>query len=153
MRLQEVLKEREAEISSLEQSLKESSRGASALPTPMSVSPTTPSNGDASLSPKTLNNFNELRGALDNHTALNGTSSDVDETHERLNELMRYVACFSRPDHQIQFFDTLPFFLFSSMAQKESSHREHVDKLSTELSSVRRQYDELTVLSRNQVRN
>lgn len=118
MRLQEVLKEREAEISSLEQSLKESSRGASALPTPMSVSPTTPSNGDASLSPKTLNNFNELRGALDNHTALNGTSSDVDETHERLNELMRYAACFSRPDHQIQFFDTLPFFYLAQWLRR-----------------------------------
>ena len=38
------------------------------------------------------------------------------------------------------------------MAQKESSHREIVDKLKAELSQVQRQHDELTVLSRDQVR-
>lgn len=37
------------------------------------------------------------------------------------------------------------------MAQKESSHQEVVDKLETELTQVRRQYDELQVLSRDQV--
>jgi hypothetical protein len=37
------------------------------------------------------------------------------------------------------------------MAQKESSHREIVEKLNVELSQVRRQHDELTVLSRDQV--
>lgn len=39
------------------------------------------------------------------------------------------------------------------MAQKESSHREDIDKLNAELSQVRRQHDELTVLSRDQVRD
>ena len=90
MRLQEVLKEREAEITLLEESLKESNRGASALPTPMTTSPASPSgeiSPDAHLSPKTLHNFNELHGALDNQVSL----TSVDETHERLNELMRYV--------------------------------------------------------------
>ena len=37
------------------------------------------------------------------------------------------------------------------MAQKESSHKEEVDELTNELSSVRRQHDELVVLSRDQV--
>lgn len=38
-----------------------------------------------------------------------------------------------------------------SMAQKESSHREIVDNLNTELAQVRRQHEELTVLARDQV--
>ena len=45
------------------------------------------------------------------------------------------------------------------MAQKESTHREKVDKLETqirsqetELLAARRQYDDLVVLSRDQVR-
>lgn len=40
---------------------------------------------------------------------------------------------------------------YSSMAQKESSHRETVDGLNTELTQIRRQLEELTVLSRDQV--
>lgn len=38
------------------------------------------------------------------------------------------------------------------MAQKESSHKEEIDQLTDELNSVRRQHDELVVLSRDQVR-
>ncbi len=38
------------------------------------------------------------------------------------------------------------------MAQKESQHREVVDGLDTQLTQVRRQLDELTTLSRDQVR-
>ena len=37
------------------------------------------------------------------------------------------------------------------MAQKESQHRETIEALNEELSSLRRQYDELTALSSNQV--
>lgn len=37
------------------------------------------------------------------------------------------------------------------MAQKESSHRETVDELNDELSTIRKQHDELTALSRDQV--
>jgi hypothetical protein len=37
------------------------------------------------------------------------------------------------------------------MAQKESHHREVVDTLNEQLSQVRKQYDELTALSRDQV--
>ena len=38
------------------------------------------------------------------------------------------------------------------MAQKESQHREAVEALNEELRLLRRQYDELTALSSNQVR-
>lgn len=38
------------------------------------------------------------------------------------------------------------------MAQKESHHREVVDDLNSELIQVRRQLDDLTTLSRDQVR-
>jgi kinesin family protein 4/21/27 len=38
------------------------------------------------------------------------------------------------------------------MAQKESQHKEVVDELTTELDQTRRQLDELTTLSRDQVR-
>ena len=37
------------------------------------------------------------------------------------------------------------------MAQKESSHREVVTDLSTQLAQVRKQFDDLTVVSRDQV--
>lgn len=37
------------------------------------------------------------------------------------------------------------------MAQKEAQHREEVDELSDELTSVRKQHDELQKLSRDQV--
>jgi hypothetical protein len=37
------------------------------------------------------------------------------------------------------------------MAQKESRHRELVDELNDELAQVRRQLDDLTTLSRDQV--
>jgi kinesin family protein 4/21/27 len=37
------------------------------------------------------------------------------------------------------------------MAQKESYHREVVDDLNTQLTQTRRQLDELTALSRDQV--
>ncbi len=38
-----------------------------------------------------------------------------------------------------------------SMAQKESSHKEVVDDLTKQLSQVRKQHEELQVLSRDQV--
>jgi hypothetical protein len=37
------------------------------------------------------------------------------------------------------------------MAQKESSHKEVVEKLNSQLSQVQRQLDDLTTLSRDQV--
>lgn len=38
------------------------------------------------------------------------------------------------------------------MAQKESQHREVVDTLNDELTGLRRQHDDLSALSRDQVR-
>ncbi|KAI0928992.1 hypothetical protein AcV5_006383 [Taiwanofungus camphoratus] len=146
MRLQEVLKERETEITVLEESLREKDRAAALSNlerSPSTESPRTPVpvngngnghvHGDAipilSLSPKTLSQFKQLRHSIDMHALGRGTPSDADESLERLNELMR------------------------SMAQKESSHRETVDGLNTELTQIRRQLEELTVLSRDQTLN
>lgn len=91
-RLQEIVVERENEITLLEQSLKEKERPAPLTETPSSTSPGTPLNGDTSpmvhLSPKTMNQFQELRLSLDNSD--NGSASDGEESQvDRLNELMR----------------------------------------------------------------
>ncbi|KAL4248822.1 TRAFAC class myosin-kinesin ATPase superfamily protein [Abortiporus biennis] len=140
MRLQEVLKERETEITSLETSLRESERrGREPINTPTTgspVAPSTPQHERADslldhLSPKTMSQFQALRQSLDLSSVQNGndTAEEQEGSLDRLNELMR------------------------SMAQKESSHREELDALNDELSQVRRQYDELTVLSRDQTLN
>ncbi|KAI8989755.1 kinesin [Trametes punicea] len=133
MRLQDVLKEREAEISALEASLKEKNEtnGASAsLAAELQRSPTDSQGNDyVHLSPKTINHFTEIRKSLDLHHANQYTASDVDESLVRLNELMR------------------------SMAQKESRHKEVVDDLTSQLNQVRKQHEELQVLSRDQALN
>ncbi|KAJ7790683.1 hypothetical protein B0H14DRAFT_2242337, partial [Mycena olivaceomarginata] len=162
MRLQEVLKERETEIAALEGSLKESKvaiapaaqwcqwrRPRSAVPPPP-VDPITPQtmagvdgHANPNLSPKTISQFDNIRRSMshepphkqshsitDSESDINGRSSvfsDPDESLERLNELML------------------------SMAQKESNHREIVEDLNSQLSQVRRQHDDLTALSRDQV--
>jgi hypothetical protein len=48
---------------------------------------------------------------------------------------------------------TIAHVVRRAMAQKESQHREAVEALNEELGQLRRQHDELTVLSNNQVRN
>ncbi|KZT26623.1 kinesin-domain-containing protein [Neolentinus lepideus HHB14362 ss-1] len=132
MRLQEVLKEREAEIAHLEGSLqvkdeKNSSNESNGPPEEQTIA-------NPDLSPKTMHNFNVIRQSFQN--GVNGhvradsmSASDTDESLERLNELMR------------------------SMAQKESQHRETVESINSELAQVRRQCDELTALSRDQALN
>ncbi|KAJ7681788.1 hypothetical protein B0H17DRAFT_1161098 [Mycena rosella] len=153
MRLQEVLKDREAEITVLEGSLKESKSKApvtvngdaaeDSVPAPLD--PITPVgiNGNANpvhLSPKTISQFDNIRRSMsheppsvttDSESDLNGSSvfSEQDESLERLNELML------------------------SMAQKESNHREIVEDLNEQLTQVRRQHDDLTALSRDQAVN
>jgi len=106
MRLQEVLKEREAEITILEESLKEQDEKVaengteSGIPeiNGITISP------DATLSPKTLNQFDHIRKSMENgngttayhevDSELNEASafSEKDESLERLNELMLYVV-------------------------------------------------------------
>lgn len=97
MRLQEVLKERETEITSLETTLKEQEgRGRSGNRTPSSASPGTPINGDPALhlSPKTMSQFQALRRSLDLslYQSGNGAVPENDESLDRLNELMRCVG-------------------------------------------------------------
>ncbi|EEB94454.1 hypothetical protein MPER_06730, partial [Moniliophthora perniciosa FA553] len=161
MRLQEVLKEREAEISALEQSLRESKGEAAAgsvsattsaattRATPTETAATTPDvehapavkegSGRVSpqeyLSPQTMHQFDNIRRSMElngnNKVQADGSVSEStmsDEDLDRLNELML------------------------AMAQKESHHREVVDSLNSQLTQVRRQFDELTTLSRDQVR-
>ncbi|KAF8636524.1 hypothetical protein AX17_003337 [Amanita inopinata Kibby_2008] len=144
MRLQEVLKEREAEISLLEQSVKElqDEKSANAVVTEVETRDLVKVNGDTSdsdahTSPKTSHQFGNNRKSL-----INGGSHkvndddggkvsavDADGSLERLTELML------------------------SMAQKESQHKEVVDDLTAQLSQVRRQLDDLTTLSRDQALN
>ncbi|KAJ4478498.1 kinesin domain-containing protein [Lentinula aciculospora] len=152
MRLQEVLKEREAEISTLELSL------LKATQTESSASSTSDRlrdlklellNGhddeaapESFLSPQTINKFEHIRRSMQFHgengnsprehdsiSASDSIVSDTDESLDRLNELML------------------------SMAQKESSHREIVDSLTRELDQTRRSFEELTTLSRDQALN
>ena len=47
--------------------------------------------------------------------------------------------------------NTLSYWSFRSMAQKESQHKELVDTLNEQLVQVRRAHDELVILSRDQV--
>ncbi|KAK0482548.1 kinesin domain-containing protein [Armillaria novae-zelandiae] len=154
MRLQDVLKERESEISVLENSLKQSRDDQSAASSPALATPadeisetlSTKVNGTSPsihLSPKTMGHFDHIRRSMENangHSIVdlpdseserNGSSviSESDESLERLNELML------------------------SMAQKESHHREVVDALNEQLTQLRRQHDELTTLSRDQALN
>ncbi|KAJ2989604.1 hypothetical protein NUW54_g8731 [Trametes sanguinea] len=131
MRLQDVLKEREAEIAALEIRVKNETNGyGDSLAAELQRSPSeTNGNEFVHLSPKTINHFSEIRKSLDLHHANQYTVSDVDESLVRLNELMR------------------------SMAQKESHHKEVVDDLTNQLTQVRKQHEELQVLSRDQTLN
>lgn len=134
MRLQEVLREREAEISALESSLKEKEQAA---PTP--IEPHAPQSAEADdmthLSPKTIQKFDAVRKSMKLHHDLipdvddDAPDNDVDESLDRLNELML------------------------SMAQKESQHKELVDSLHGQLAQVQRAHDELNTLSRDQALN
>ncbi|KAL1691307.1 kinesin [Schizophyllum commune] len=155
MRLQEVLRERETEISALEESLKEahdksdtatsetSERGPGKIDVdlPILVNGASHEKADsAHLSPKTLGQFDSIRKSMeirDGFSIPDGDSdganaamiAERDESLARLNELML------------------------SMAQKESQHREVVDDLSEQLTTVRRQLDDLTTLNRDQALN
>ena len=97
MCLQEVLKEREAEINALEQSLKEKPVSSSAaVGQVLSVSSASDRENEMDdaglkeLSPLTLKQFKALR-----HLSLQKTAEptmDFSETLDRINELMLYVT-------------------------------------------------------------
>jgi len=95
MRLQEVLREREAEISALEASLNDKSAAVTTVQEP-SLAVT---NGDAVpasyLSPNTLDHFEDIRKTMlngfnhpESGQEKNGSVSEPDENIDRLNELM-----------------------------------------------------------------
>ncbi|KAH9030617.1 kinesin domain-containing protein [Lactarius pseudohatsudake] len=136
MRLQDVLKEREQEIAHLEISLKEKEALTLSISNSQanSQAATTADDVDspsAFLSPRTINQFDDIKTILQNGSdgADVTANSESDESLDRLNELMR------------------------AMAQKESQHRETIETLNEELGQLRRQHDELTVLSNNQTIN
>ena len=112
MRLQDVLKEREDEIAHLEQSLKEkentvsptaassqvfdSEESSSPVNMESYLSPGS-ANGDGPfLSPGTLDKFNQLKSTMTNgHGRTDSlTTSEADESLERLNELMRCARLY-----------------------------------------------------------
>jgi hypothetical protein len=158
MRLQEVLKEREAEIQSLETSLKEaqetSSVSSDATPPPaLKINGVHNDNPDI-LTPGMMDQFHSLRKTMENGHTNGDTMDEVSENGDvvpdndasllRLNELMLYVLLVSQ-------FDTFAHDFRRSMAQKESKHKELVESLNSQLNQTKRQLDDLTTLSRDQV--
>lgn len=91
MRLQEVLKEREAEISALEVTLREKEQAGAALPpTEMAKGP---EDHTMHLSPTTIQKFNAIRKSMQLHGVSSAVDdlnadADVDESLDGLNELM-----------------------------------------------------------------
>lgn len=101
MRLQEVLKEREAEITVLEASLNEKEQASSNLALSITVPP--PSEDPSThLSPSTAQKFQAIRKSMELYGVSpqpNGVDADteVDESLDRLNELMLYdLLCLAR---------------------------------------------------------
>ena len=146
MRLQEVLNDREQEISLLEAA----SQDRNTLPLPAAANESVM----ARLSPNTLNRFEEIRKTVINghdHIEMGSEGprsvSEADEGLDRLNELMLWVFFMVLFFHAIVDVDVPN----RSMAQKESHHQEVVDTLNQQLAQVRRQRDDLTVVSRDQV--
>ena len=96
MRLQEVLSQREAEITLLESSLKEKER---VPPSPLPMTEEEHVDDDVSpnshLSPKTIHNFDEIRRGMIFQTGFAETKDesmpDSDASLQRLNELMLWV--------------------------------------------------------------
>ncbi|KAF8844806.1 hypothetical protein BDN67DRAFT_962242 [Paxillus ammoniavirescens] len=137
MRLQEVLKEREAEISALEANLKEKEHAEQSPIVNETPRPSEVEDLAMHLSPTTMQKFNAVCKSMEIHhgvsSVADSASADadahVDESLDRLNELML------------------------SMAQKESQHKEIVDSLNGQLTQIRRAHDELSTLSRDQALN
>lgn len=95
MRLQEVLKEREAEITALEITLREKEQVDAALPPSEMIKG--PEDHTTHLSPATIQKFNAIRKSMQLHGVSStandlNADADVDESLDRLNELMLYVS-------------------------------------------------------------
>ena len=94
MRLQDVLKEREQEIAHLEISLKERETVVSTPPSVQEVTAVDDIDSpSAYMSPKTINQFDEIKTVLQQGPGPDGTdvmsNPENDESLGRLNELMR----------------------------------------------------------------
>ena len=96
MRLQEVLNQREAEITILEGSLKEKERTPASSPLPMTAEERVEGDVDVDvgshLSPQTMNKFDEIRRTMAFPNGQPETKEesipDSDASLQRLNELM-----------------------------------------------------------------
>lgn len=149
-KLQEVLQQRDDEISTLESTLQQQLHTPATTPSlgdsplasfsPLPDQPETPPRpsvvvDDGLLSPRTVARFDSLRSDFvpGNGLGLSSAAAAVKpftaEAQTRLDELMM------------------------SMAAKERAHRETVEKLDAEIMSLRRANDELTILSRDQAEN
>ncbi|KAL8281012.1 hypothetical protein RQP46_006691 [Phenoliferia psychrophenolica] len=142
MKLQSVLREREEEIALLEASLHQATVAPSAHSSPQISTNATSTNGsyfttprggspdgeDVRLSPTTVAAFAALKRDLELENSEGDHPVDA-ESSAQIDEIMR------------------------SMAKKEEGHREIIDDLQDQLASLKRQHDDLTVLSRNQVVN
>lgn len=149
-KLQEVLQQRDDEISTLENTLHQQLHTPATTPSlgdsplasfsPLPDQPDTPPRpsvivDDGLLSPRTVARFDSLRSDFvsGNGLGLSPAAAAVKplsaESQTRLDELMM------------------------SMAAKERAHREIVEKLDAEIMSLRRANDELTILSRDQAEN
>ena len=93
MRLQDVLKEREQEIAHLEISLKERETVVPAPPSLQEVTAVDDIDCPSVYSPKTINQFDEIKTVLQQGLGPDGTdvmsNPETDESLDRLNELMR----------------------------------------------------------------
>ena len=149
-KLQDVLQQRDDEISTLENTLHQQLHTPATTPSlgdsplasfsPLPDQPDTPPRpsvivDDGLLSPRTVATFNSLRSDFVSGNGLGLSSAAAAakplpaESQTRLDELMM------------------------SMAAKERAHREVVEKLDAEIMSLRHANDELTILSRDQAEN
>jgi hypothetical protein len=96
MRLQEVLKEREAEISALEANLKEKEHAEQSPIVNETPKPSEVEDLAMHLSPTTMQKFNAVCKSMEIHHGVSSVAdsasadvdADVDESLDRLNELM-----------------------------------------------------------------
>lgn len=134
MRLQEVIREREAEIVVLENSIQKNSSEADTA---------------GSLNNRSLQyELSEFRDSLQQDLASDSGNLDLPNKRTsigRFNELMRFVPSFLLTSSVL-------IHISRSMAQKESQHQEVVGSLTHQLQLLRRQHDDLNTLSRDQVR-
>ncbi|GAA5979174.1 hypothetical protein JCM11641_008450 [Rhodosporidiobolus odoratus] len=167
LKLQAALNDREVEIAALETTIhqlripiiKTPSPNLTALPSsdPPTVAvhverPSTPptrgpGQDEINLSPRTLAAFSSLKAGL------NGTSTGLGQANALPSENGNATPPDASPVDEAATHAARLDDLMRSMAQKESTHKDSIEELETQLATLQRQHDELTVLSRDQVVN